>query len=129
MARSTSSSDVPSSGMYRRGSTRPLASCLPPPPPRGRAAGLERGQAAAGGFSHSEWQVARRQDGFVFQNHGALDRVLQFAHIARPVVSQQQAAGFRADAANGFLELAVVPVNEEIQLAAEYLPCVPAAVG
>src|SRR5206468_2007770 len=79
-----------------------------------RTAGLKGSQAAARGISQCERHVTRGEDGPVLQNHGALDRVLQLAHIARPVVSQQQAPRFRADAPNGFLELAVVPVDEEI---------------
>ena len=57
---------------------------------------LECGQAAAGSFSHRKWHVDRPQNRFVFQNHGALNRILELAHIARPVVSQQQAARLRS---------------------------------
>src|SRR5215467_657393 len=80
----------------------------------GRTAVLEGGEAAAGGFSNGKGHVDRAQDGFVLENHGAFDRVLEFANIARPIMSEQKASSLRSDAANRFLELAVVPVNEEV---------------
>src|SRR5215467_8085967 len=75
---------------------------------------FEGGQAAAGGFSDREGHVDRAQDGFVLENHGALDGVLEFANVAWPIVCEQKTAGLGADAANRFLELAVIPVDEEV---------------
>ena len=66
---------------------------------------LEGSPSAAGGFAHREWHIDRSKNLFFFENHGALDGVFQLADIPRPVVGQQQAAGFRADAAKDFLNL------------------------
>src|SRR5581483_10993108 len=61
-----------------------------------------------------EWQVHRPQERFLFQDHGALDRVLQLADVARPIVREQHAPRVVADAAHRLLELAVVAFDEEV---------------
>ena len=39
-------------------------------------------------------------DGAIADQHGALDNVLEFAHVARPVIGGQHVDGWRRDPAN-----------------------------
>ena len=78
---------------------------------RGRGA-FEEGAAA--GFADGERQIHRAQERLFFENHSALDGVLELAHIARPVVAENQMARFVGDAANRFAEAAIVAFDEEV---------------
>ena len=51
--------------------------------------------------------------GRLLQNHGPLDGVAQFAHVAGPVVRKQQLGRVVADPFDAALEFAVVMVDEE----------------
>ena len=49
----------------------------------------------------------------LFQDHRPLDRVLQFANVAGPVIFQHQFAGFFGDAGDVLAKLAVVALDEK----------------
>src|SRR5208337_4820450 len=61
---------------------------------------------------HCERQIFRIELFVLSQNHGALDCVLQLAHIARPVVLQNQLAALLGDAFHVLAELAVIAPDE-----------------
>ena len=50
----------------------------------------------------------------VFEDHGALDRVLQLADVARPVVAEQQLAGSSVMPVTDFLKRRLYAVDEEV---------------
>src|SRR5208283_350217 len=79
-----------------------------------RSAHLSLHGAAAPAAGHGERQVLRPQLVAFFQNHGAFQRVLQLAHITRPVVIQQQPARLLARALHIFAELLVVVRQEKL---------------
>jgi len=73
---------------------------------------LEEG--AAVGFADGEGQIHGAEVGLFFENHAAFDGVFEFAHVAGPIVAQDEVAGFVGYAANGFFEAAVIAIDEEI---------------
>src|SRR6266498_5145380 len=65
-----------------------------------------RDRAAFGSRLQSRRQVVTMDDLAVADQHGALDAVLQFTYIARPVVSRQHINGWCRDAFDVFIVLA-----------------------
>src|SRR5208337_3419317 len=71
-------------------------------------------ECAASRFSHGERQIFGAQKRLVFEDHAALDGVLELANIAGPIVTENKTAGFVGHASNRFLESAVVALDEEV---------------
>src|SRR5271166_2986275 len=84
---------------------------------RRTAAVASAGRYLEGGISclllcDGERQIVWPEYVALFQDHGALDRVLEFAHVSRPIVPEQQLAGVVSYALHRLAELAVVTIDE-----------------
>ena len=62
---------------------------------------------------HLDGQVGGANVIRFLQDHGALHGVLQFAHISRPIVLQQQVAGLLRDAFHRLAKTEIVTLDEE----------------
>ena len=49
---------------------------------------------ASAGVADGEGEIDGAEERLVFEDHAALDGIFQFADVARPVVMEQEAAGF-----------------------------------